>query len=68
MGLQFFEDGDFSHGSGGYSFIFIFEFDLFEGDEGIEDGIFGFEDYSIGSLSKPFHSFISVLELLNHHC
>ena len=68
MRLQFFEDGDFSHGGGGYSFILILEFDLFEGDEGIEDGIFGFEDDSIGSFSESLHSFISVLELLDHHC
>jgi len=50
--LQFFEDGDLSHGSGGDSLIFVFEFDLFNCHEILLVEVSGLEDNSVGALAE----------------
>jgi hypothetical protein len=51
MGLQFFENGYFPHGSGRYPFILVFQFDFFEGDNFFGGAITSPVDDSIGSFS-----------------
>jgi hypothetical protein len=60
MGLEFFEDGDFSHGSGWDSFILIFEFDFFEGNDPFGISFSSLEDHTVGSFSNGFNFFVVV--------
>jgi hypothetical protein len=60
MGLQFFEDGDFSHGSGWDSLILVLKFDLFEGNDLFGISLSSLEDYTIGSLPNGFKFFVVV--------
>jgi hypothetical protein len=60
VGLEFFEDGDLSHGSGGDAFILVFEFDFFEGDDPFGVSLSSLEDYTVGSFSDGFDFFVVV--------
>lgn len=54
VGLEFLEDGDFSHGGGRDAFILVFEFDLFEGHDPFGVPFTSLEDYTVGSFTNRF--------------
>jgi hypothetical protein len=64
VGLEFFKDGDFSHGSGWDSLILVFEFDLFEGNDPFGISLSSLEDDTVGSFSNGLKFFV-VVHLFN---
>lgn len=66
MRLQFLEDGDLTHGSGGDSLVLVLEFDLLECHQLVCNCILGPEDHAVRAFSQPLHLLIPVLEFLDH--
>lgn len=66
MGLQFFEDGDLTHGGRGHSFILVLQLDLLDCHVILQDEVTRLEDHTVRTLSESLALLVALLDLNVH--